>query len=398
MFRGLLRTLVLPVPLVVGSCGEAREVPTARSRTAIVGGEVSPSGLEDAVLLLQANIPDAGERLCGASLVARNLVVTARHCVAFMGEGDFRCEADGTLVEREQGSGAGRLGLDVPAENLEFYANATPRTEPIAIGARVVSTLSELACANDLAFVVLDRSLDLPLLGLRRSRPTLPGEAVAAVGYGAQQGSGQTLDFETLVRRRKTDLTIAAVGPDKAGAVGTVPPRIVIVEGQSACHGDSGGPLLSRETNALVAVHSLIEGDCVAADTRNWYTHVPPLVSFAERAFEEAGATPIFEEDREDPPCDACAGAGGSVSGGAAGDAAAAGTGDSTSGAGGDVTDPIEPPDTTPPRARMRESGCSLPAVRVPSSGAVGGLTLVFLSFLRRSRWRSVTCAGRSSA
>jgi hypothetical protein len=412
----MLRRLLLARPLraavgtasllVLGSCGGSERQPFGRERSAIIGGEPSPAGIEDAVLLLRATVPEQGDRLCGASLVAPNLVVTARHCVAYVTGGRFSCKANGQLDEDDPGAdpGAGRMGVDLPAEALAFFDDAVPRAEPVALGARVVSTLSDSACTNDLAFVVLDRTVDLPIVALRRSRPTLEDEAVIAVGYGADRSIDQTIDFETQKRRRKADLRVAAVGPDTAQTVGTAPPGIVIIDGPSACNGDSGGPLLSQETNALLAVHSLIQGDCVAPESRSWFTHVPPLWRWAERAFEAAGATPTLEPDPIGDPCadgDGCAGAGGESSGtggesfGGTSNPGSGAGGDEASGAGGAPTDPGDPKPGRESRA-PRDSGCSLGDDRDPWSAVPGALLLALA--LRRARATGGRRAGRSRA
>ncbi|HVR19768.1 MAG TPA: trypsin-like serine protease [Polyangiaceae bacterium] len=386
----------LSLPLALGACGELERAETARLREGIVGGELSPTGIEDAVLILRATVPGVGERLCGASLVAENLVVTARHCVAYVTEGPFRCETSG---ERTEGiPGAGRMGLDLAPESIELFANDVPRTDPIAIGSEVVSTLSDSACTNDLAFVVLDRSLPFPVLPLRRGRPALVGEAVIVVGYGAERSGLQAVDFATQKRRRKSDLAIAGVGPDSANPLATVPPRSVVIEGPSACLGDSGGPLLAEATNALLAVHSLIEGDCVAPETRSFFTHVPPLWPWVERAFEAAGATPTLEPEPPLPCSDAgeCAGAGGESAGGAPGSSDAGdGSGGSsrTGGSGGMAGDPTEP--EPPPRRASkstRDSGCSVSS-GLPSSHAASAAALL-LALLARCGRRAVS-AGR---
>jgi len=64
-------------------CSTTDSAPTAGAvpateRTAVVGGERSGPGIEDAVLLLHGNA-GGRELICSASLIAKNLVVTARH-------------------------------------------------------------------------------------------------------------------------------------------------------------------------------------------------------------------------------------------------------------------------------------------------------------------------------
>ena len=287
------------------------------------------------------------------------------------------------------------MGLDLPPDRIQLFANDVPRTEPVAVGAEVVSTLSDSACTNDLAFVLLDRPLALPVLPLRRGRPALEGEAVIAVGYGAERSGPQGVDFETQ-KRRRSDLTIAGVGSDSASAIATVPPRSVVIEGPSACLGDSGGPLLAEATNALLAVHSLIEGDCTAPETRSFFTHVPPLWPWVERAFEAAEATPLLEPNPPAPCSDAgeCAGSGGESAGGAPGSSGDGSGGSSRpGGTGGVAGDPTEPEPPAPRASKpARDSGCSVRRGD-PSSHATGAAALI-LALLARCG-RRVFSAGR---
>lgn len=391
MFQRLLLRRALPAAFAtfvfgLGGCSASKAPSLGRAREAIIGGELSQHGIEDAVLLLRTVTAENGERLCSASLVAENLAVTARHCAATVGDGRFLCSPSGERTEID--ADAGRMGLDLPPETLEFYSNDTPRSEPVALGERIVSTLSDSACRDDLAFVVLDRAVELPILPLRRGRPGLEGEAVVAVGYGMTQGNAPAIDYETQKRRRKAGLSISSVGPDSRDVVGMAPARVVIVDGPGACLGDSGGPLLAESTNALLAVHSLVEGDCVSPESRSWYAHLPPLWPWAERAFDAAGATPTLEPDPSGDPCTegGCAGqgAGGAAAGGAGGN--------DSSGAGGAPPKPPDPePDAgtrTKPTER-RDSGCAIGDARRRGSSTASAAALSLAALLRRMRRRA---------
>ena len=264
-------------------------------QSAIVGGEPSPAGgAEDAVLLLRT-VVNSQEVLCTASLVAPNLAVTARHCVANLEDGAFNCSVKGELFDNP--TGAGRLGLDLPADSLEFYSGALPRTKPVAHGLTVVSTLSETVCINDIAFVVLDQPVALPVLPLRLHGRAAVGEAVTLVGYGLTGDGADTIVVATQPRLRKSGLSIAGVGPDSLDdGVTTVPPRALILEGPSGCIGDSGGPLLAASSNALLGVYSLLNGvSCTDARVRHQLVHVPAFQALTEQAFAAAGATPVPE-------------------------------------------------------------------------------------------------------
>jgi hypothetical protein len=287
---------------------------------AIVGGEPSPAGgPQDAVLLLRTMI-NGQELLCTSSLVAPNLVLTARHCIANLVEGPFNCSVEGELFDNP--TGAGQLGLDLPASTLEFYGGALPRTKPLAHGLSIVSTLSDTICVNDIAFVVLDRAVALPVLPLRlHGRATL-GEPVTLVGYGLVSDDQQIIDFSAQPRQQKTGLSIAGVGPDSlADGVTTVPPRALFLDGPSGCVGDSGGPLLDASSNALLGVYSLLDGgQCSDANVRHQLVHVPAFQALTEQAFAAAGADPVPEAQ---PMNLGDAGAGGGADASTGGDAGA---------------------------------------------------------------------------
>jgi len=291
-----------------------------------VGGELSPAGsIEDAVLLLRTEL-DGDELICSASLVAKNLALTARHCVSYLGRGIFSCTAQGELVSLD--SGAGELGTHLEASSIEFYSGATPRSKPVAYGKEILSTLSATICMNDLAFVVLDRNVDLPVLPLRLEGQAERGEFVTLVGYGlddAMSKSGK-LDYETQPRTRNAELVIAEVGPAESGQqISTVPPGSLLVEGPAGCLGDSGGPLLARETGAALGVYSLLGAEtCLEPQARHLFTNVPLFPLLTKQAFTAAGSEPTPEPSGDDGG----AGEGPGNTGGTNGAAAGANAGD----------------------------------------------------------------------
>jgi hypothetical protein len=285
------------VTLLGAACSAQPSVErTFDERAPVVEGEPSEAGIEDAVLLLRT-VVDRRELVCSASLVAPNLAMTARHCVSHVVEGLFSCTVSGELVEGETGSG--RLGNHLPAEGIEFFGGPLPHDEPLARGQEVISTLSETVCLNDLAFVVLDRPIELPVLPLRLEGRARTGELAILVGYGLDetQSENQPFDVTTQGRTRKADLPIRDVGPDSIDdGVTIVPPRTIVLEGPSGCVGDSGGPLMAERTNAVLGVYSLLGAEsCLATDARHLFTHVPPFQALIEEAFLAAGAEPTLE-------------------------------------------------------------------------------------------------------
>jgi hypothetical protein len=267
------------------SCQADRE-PTEASllSEAVIGGHTS-SAAQNAVLLLEV-----GEAaLCTGTLVAPNLVLTARHCVAET-DPDIACAPDGSA---QQG---GAIQRDVEPESILVYAGLRQNAlAPRALGARLVHEAVSNLCNHDIAFVVLDRALDdLPVASLRTRDNTTSGELVTSVGWGITK-RGEL----PKVRLQRPNVRILDVGPSSET------PSNEFVVGESICSGDSGGPALS-ERGAVVGVVSSggngmfdplhPELGCVGPQTRNTYTRLAPFERLIEQAFAAAGATPTVEE------------------------------------------------------------------------------------------------------
>ncbi|HYJ11305.1 MAG TPA: trypsin-like serine protease [Polyangiaceae bacterium] len=366
------------------SCADPRDgTPIAVRRHAIIDGEAS-GGDDDAVLMIRAVLEDEREVICSASLVAPNLLLTARHCVSYLVEGMFSCSVEGELVNG--GDGAGELGLHIPPESIEVYGRETPRDEPLARGQQTISTLSETICNNDLAFVVLDRALDLPVLPLRLGRSAEFGELGMMVGFGLETGQ-LGIDYREQPRLRKAGLVVAGVGPDSLEeGVTTVAPRSLIVDGPCGCIGDSGGPLMAESSGAVLGVYSLQQGEsCTADDVRQHLVHVPPFQRLILDAFAAAGAEPLPEPTVSGgaggASGEAPSGAGGEMPGGAGGggNSSAAESGS----AGENAVEPAAP-------AERDDSGCAVVASGVRRAGRLGAslvaLALVLLLAARRAR------------
>jgi secreted trypsin-like serine protease len=383
-FARQLAAVVLALPCL--SCAaQAPSESVASSSAAIIDGDASGSE-QDGVVLLRGLADDGTELVCTGSLVGPNLVLTARHCVSYLNEGLFSCTVRGELTANPDGGG--RLGLHLPAERIEVYGQKPPRKKPLARGAQVISTLSPSICKNDIAFVVLDQALSLPLVPMRIGRPAQLHETSVLVGYGLE--AAQTgIDYVTQPRFQKRDLDIAALGPDSlADGVTTVPPRALILKGPSGCIGDSGGPLLSQHTGAVLGVYSLQEGDsCSAPSVRHQMVHVPPFAALIDEAFNAAGCVPT-------PEPEGSAGAGGAAAeAGAAGantDAVGGAEGETAAGAGGAATSSGTGGDPSAQKPQpANSSGCSFTAPAASQSAFRALAMLAGALALTRARRRN---------
>lgn len=294
--------------LAATGCGPGGEAPAARAAVArIVDG--APSGHEDdAVVLIRyvPPLPDTPGR-CTAALIAPNLIVTAFHCLSSASEGAFSCTRDGELVELDPGAGAVHRVAE-PDEVLiypgpcgdvsEFGAGGaggagarcgTEYVEPAARGSAIFSTLSSTLCMNDIAFMVLDRSLALPIAPVRLDEAMHRGELVTLVGYGGTGRAGDVGRF----RREGVRVTDLGQGISEE-FTGEAPPLQFALE-SAACFGDSGGPSLSA-SGAVIGVASRVDGSsCTSSLAVDYYSCLAPYAELAEQAFEAAGAEPWRE-------------------------------------------------------------------------------------------------------
>lgn len=264
----------------------------------IVGG--AASGIEqDAVVVLARFESGTRASLCTATLVAPNLVVTARHCVSAT-DASAACGSDGKAVV-----GAALHGDRAPATLVVFTAagglapDTTTEAGAKARGKKLVVDSATTICNHDLAFVVLDTAIAGPIASVRLAPPT-GGEMLTAVGFGITEGGALPAS-----RMQRGGLANVGAGPmafpdDARYGVGDAE----FLVGESACSGDSGSPTLassgavvgiaSRSGNGKTRDPNNAASTCVGATAHAVYAQLTAN-AFVMGAFAEAGAKPWLE-------------------------------------------------------------------------------------------------------
>jgi hypothetical protein len=245
----------------------------------------------DAVVFVRVNYADLSYTDCTATLLSPHVALTAKHCVTRLTPGPFVCSGNGELVQ--DGTGAGVLGATVDPSLIEIHVGVSPSDTIAARATTVLATQSNDACHDDLAALVLDDAPPVPSYpAIRRVKPTHIGEKVRLAGYGVGERR------VTLERRELPDVRVVDSADDATGneAAATTPRRTFVVEGNSVCFGDSGGPAFSMDTQALVGVYSRVSGDCFAVGSRNTYMLAADFDTLLDNAFTTAGEQPTTED------------------------------------------------------------------------------------------------------
>ncbi len=281
--------LALSSTLVAGCGGDASPAPLARSSAAIIGGVLDDSANDD-VVLVQIDLGGGNASNCTGTLIAHEVVLTARHCVTAVGAGYD-------------------LGADVAPSTIAVWLGATPLGAPDAYGAKLVHDGATNLHDHDLALVVLDRRIGTQLSPLRLGAPPTRGETVKVVGYGLTQAD-TTLPSAPHQRYRRDGLSIAELGPGAFQApIGYDLGSNELAVGESICEGDSGGPLQDEASGALVGVTSrggngqpsspYPFSGCTGSNAMNTFTRVDAFATLIGDTIRSVGEEPWLEGSPE---------------------------------------------------------------------------------------------------
>lgn len=285
-----------------GSATEPADEAVAVSSAAIIGG--SPSSARDSVVLLVSN-NGFGQSICTGTLVAPNLVLTARHCVSAVSDGRFLCNEQGEPTTTYAGGRYLRDG--VPSligvfTGAQAPERATGFNDPSAYGAEILHDGSTHLCSGDLALLLLDRAVTSAQISpVRFDRFPAVDDHVTVVGFGVTNDNR-----EASSRIERGGVSVLRVGPEPGSTSAAAVSRSMFEVGEATCSGDSGGPAFDERTGAVVGVVSAggngtsgnpqdRAGRCRGDTTRNYFTATGAFGSVLRDAFSRSGFRPWLE-------------------------------------------------------------------------------------------------------
>lgn len=275
-FAQLAIPALIAASLSSSGCGGAPPPETAA---------VVRSAASSVVAVATRHPSDGSLTLCSGALVGPNLVLTARHCISDALTQTPACDARG-----ESHNGAHFSG-DADPHDVMIYTGTHVDfgvDQPRARAERTVHPTTPVLCDADVAFIVLDHSLDdIPVLPMRLSASVSSGDYVVPVGFGG----GATGDVGTRVPRATSE--VLKVGPGANHDTGAVlgPHEFEVMT--ATCKGDSGGPAIDVRSGEIVGVVS--RGGSCWTDGNHVYTRVDSYARLAHVAMATASHTEMMQ-------------------------------------------------------------------------------------------------------
>jgi len=299
---------LLAFTLGASACSTGAGEPVGGTSQAIAGGTADIT--DRAVFELARETQDSGA-LCTATLIAPNLLLTARHCVS-PGDG-----SDHVLC------GDSMLGAPFPPSAFFATNDAHPgQSSPFftAVDVRVPGQGVD-TCGYDVALIILSENVpaDVATPAIPRiDREVMPGEVYTAVGYGVNENGAHTN-----TRMERQGLSVAC----EPGSCGEGVESTEFRGDTGICSGDSGGPALDAD-GKVVGVVSRGAPDCATPIYGTVTAWQDFIIATATDAAKLGGYEPPFwvTTKSSDPPASP------TPSGGSAG-AGAGGAADAPSGA-----------------------------------------------------------------
>lgn len=258
-----LNIITASIPLYIFACGEESGIGTTEldvntNEASVVGGLEAP--INGHPFLVHV---DAGRFDCGGSLISRDWVLTAAHCVDGIATGDVSVRVGEHSLGRVEPSEA-----TISAQRVVVHPSYSP------------STLD-----NDIALIELSTPATLSdrvqTIRLNRRRRSTSGN-IRVIGWGRNFVGNRTPDIA------QTDVPLQVDLPIVTSSAFCQESDSVLCAGventpTDSCGGDSGGPLFTSNGQGQPLQRALVSSGSAACDGGSRNTRVSFYADFISR-------------------------------------------------------------------------------------------------------------------
>lgn len=239
----LLAGVLVAAAMASAAALHAPEAAGAKYRAQVVGGIGVPNGKYPflaALLDVRNGNTTFQQQICGGTLIDKNSVLTAAHCVYGRSAAPLRVTIGRTVLGSSQGKKRGVSRIFVHRRydpNLDDTYDAAVLKLSSPVGGVVPITLSTA----------------------RQNRLEKPGRNATVAGWGVKTRQSPDYHEPDIYANRLREVQVPIVSDAKARSVygSSYFPRLMVAAGKAggdACLGDSGGPIFAKVSGEYVQI------------------------------------------------------------------------------------------------------------------------------------------------